>query len=74
MPVQRLKVAILPPDFPCSGPVTPSGKILTTGKSHGKAYVHKVISHVTVSLQKNMDQKCPQAYKFQKGGKILSIL
>ena len=26
MPVQRLKVAILPLDLPCSGPVTHSGK------------------------------------------------
>ena len=33
-PVQRLKVAILPLDLPCSGPVTHSGEILTTGKSH----------------------------------------
>jgi hypothetical protein len=29
MPVQRLKVAILPLDWTCSGPVTHSGKILT---------------------------------------------
>ena len=36
MPVQRLKVAMLPLDLPCSGPVTHSGEILTTGKSHGK--------------------------------------
>jgi len=36
MPVQRLKVAILPLDLPCSGPVTHSGDILTTGRSHGK--------------------------------------
>jgi hypothetical protein len=36
MPVQRLKVAILPLDLPCSGPVTHSGEILTTGKSQGK--------------------------------------
>jgi len=36
MPVQWLKVAILPLDLPCSGPVTQSGEILTTGKSHGK--------------------------------------
>ena len=36
MSVQRLKVAILPLDLPCSGPVTHSGEILTTGKSHGK--------------------------------------
>jgi hypothetical protein len=35
-PVQRLKVATLPLDLPCSGPVTHSGKILTTGKTHGK--------------------------------------
>jgi len=36
MPVQRLKVTILPLDLPCSGPVTHSGEILTTGKSRGK--------------------------------------
>jgi len=36
MPVQGLKVAILPLDLPCSGPVTHSGEILTNGKSHGK--------------------------------------
>ena len=36
MSVQRLMLAILPLDLPCSGPVTHSGKILTTGKSHGK--------------------------------------
>ena len=36
MPVQRLKVAILPLDLPCSGSVTHSGEILSTGKSHGK--------------------------------------
>jgi hypothetical protein len=35
-PVQRLKVAILPLDLPCSGPGTHSGEILTTVKSHGK--------------------------------------
>ena len=31
MPVKRLKVAILPLDLPCSGSVTHSGVILTTG-------------------------------------------
>jgi hypothetical protein len=36
MLVQRLKVATLPLDLPCSGPVTHSGEILTTGKSHRK--------------------------------------
>jgi hypothetical protein len=36
MPFQRLKVATLPLDSPCSGPVTHSGEILTTGKSHRK--------------------------------------
>jgi len=36
MPVQRLKVAILPLDLTCTGPVIHSGEILTTGKSYGK--------------------------------------
>jgi len=36
MPVHRLKVAILPLDLPCSGTVTNSGEIVTTGKFHGK--------------------------------------
>ena len=36
MPVQRLMVAILPLDLPCSGPVIHSGEILTTDKSRGK--------------------------------------
>ena len=36
MPVQRLKVATLPLDVTCSGFVTHSGEILTTGNSHGK--------------------------------------
>ena len=36
MPVQRLKVAILPLDLPGSEPETHSGEILTTGKSHGQ--------------------------------------
>jgi len=36
MPVQTLKVAILPLDVPCCGPVNHSGEILTTGRSHGK--------------------------------------
>ena len=35
-PVQRLKVATLPLDLPCSGPVTHSVEISTTGKSDGK--------------------------------------
>ena len=36
VPVQRLNLAILPLDLPCSGTVTHSGEILNTGKSHGK--------------------------------------
>jgi len=36
MPVQRLNVAFLPPDLPCSGPITHSGEMLTSGKSHRK--------------------------------------
>jgi hypothetical protein len=35
-PVQNLKVGILPLDLPCSGFVTHSGEILTTGKSYGE--------------------------------------
>jgi hypothetical protein len=34
--VQRLNVAILPSDLPCSATLTLSGEISTTGKSHGK--------------------------------------
>ena len=34
--VQRLKVATLPLDLPYSGPITHSGEISTTGKSHRK--------------------------------------
>jgi hypothetical protein len=36
MPVQKLKVAILPLNLPCSGSVTHSGEILTIYKSHEK--------------------------------------
>jgi len=36
MPVQRLKAAILPLDLPCSGLVTRSREIQTTGQSHKK--------------------------------------
>jgi hypothetical protein len=41
MPAQRLTVAILLLDLPCSGPVTHSGEILTTGKSHCHDVSHK---------------------------------
>jgi hypothetical protein len=36
MLVQRIKIAVLPLDLPCSGIVTHSGEILTSGKSHKK--------------------------------------
>jgi hypothetical protein len=36
MPVQRLNVATLPLNLPCSGPGTHSGEILTTDKFHRK--------------------------------------
>jgi len=36
MPAQKLNLAILPLDLPCSGPITYSGEILITGKSDGK--------------------------------------
>jgi hypothetical protein len=35
-PVQRIKVAILPLDLPCFGPVTHSGDTSITSKSHKK--------------------------------------
>ena len=47
MPVLRLKVAFLPLDLPCSGPVTHSGEILTTGKSHGKKPDRFSLNHDT---------------------------
>ena len=45
MPVNTLMVAILPLDLPCSGFVTHSREILTTGKPHKKKlgsvkYIH----------------------------------
>ena len=49
MPVQRLKVTILPLDLPCSGPVTHSVEILTTGKSHGKKPI--ILKYKTIVLQ-----------------------
>jgi hypothetical protein len=36
LPVHRLKVEILPLDLSCSGTVTHSWELLTTGKSHRK--------------------------------------
>jgi hypothetical protein len=36
MAVQKLKVAVLPLDVPCSGPVTYLEKMLTTGNSQKK--------------------------------------
>jgi len=55
MPVQRLKVAILPLDSPCSGPVTHSGGILTTGKSHGRKpdRLTRVMKHYSTTGRKN---------------------
>jgi hypothetical protein len=35
-PIQRLKVAILPLDLPCSGIVTHSHEILPSGTTHKK--------------------------------------
>jgi len=57
MPVQRLKVAILPLDLPCSGPVTHSGEISTTGKSHGK-------NPDRFSLNDDMDVKKVLRFKY----------
>jgi len=57
MPVQRLKVAILPLDLPCSGPVIHSGEILTTGNSHGK-------KPKRFSLNDNMDVEKVSGFKY----------
>jgi len=54
MPVQRLKVAILPMDLPCSGPVTHSGKILTTGKTHGKKPPDRFSLNVKMDVEKEL--------------------
>jgi hypothetical protein len=50
MPVHRLKVAVLPLDLPCSGPVTHSEEILTTGKSHGKLFIIVIIIVVILNI------------------------
>jgi len=57
MRVQRLKVATLPLDLPCSGPVTHSGEILTTGKSRGK-------KSDRISLNDNMDVEKVSRFKY----------
>jgi hypothetical protein len=60
MPVQRLKVAILPLDLPCSGPVTTSGEFLTTGKSHRKTPDRTQITKelkITPILEKILEYK-----------------
>jgi len=58
LPVQRLTVAILPLDLPCSGAVTHSGEILTTGKSHGK-------KPDRFSLNDNMDVEVEVVSRFK---------
>jgi len=67
MPVHRLKVAILPLDLPCPGPVTHSGEILTTGKSHGKKAekMYKILKQIskgvkeTARMQGNRGKSIP---------------
>ena len=54
MMVQRLKVEILPLDLPCSGPVTHSGEILTTGKSHRKKLNRFALNDDTDVKKKNI--------------------
>ena len=55
MLVQRLKVATLPLDLPCSGTVTHSGEILTTDKSHGKKpdRLPRVMKHYSPTGRRN---------------------
>ena len=54
-PVQRLMVAILLLDLPCSGTVTHSRGILTTGKSHGKKPDRFVIIPVFIVFNKKYE-------------------
>jgi len=56
-PVQRLKVAILPLDLPCSGPITHSEEILTIGTSHRKKWDR-------FSLNNNMDVEKVSQFKY----------
>jgi hypothetical protein len=57
MPVQRLNVAILPLELPCSGPVTHSWLILIIGKSHGE-------KPDRVSLNDDTDVKKVSRFKY----------
>jgi len=57
MRFQRLNVAILPLDLSCSGSVTHSGEILTTGKSHGK-------KPDRISINDNMDVEKVSRFKY----------
>jgi len=50
-PVQTLKVAILALDLLCSGPVTHSGEILTTGKS--QKYMTRTAGHTWTDYKTN---------------------
>ena len=52
MPVQRLNLAVLPLDSPCSGLVTHSGEILTTSRSRGKKPdIHTYIIYTYINKQ-----------------------
>jgi len=48
VPVQRLNVDILPLVLPCSGPITHSGEILTTGRSTER---YKTNAQITKELK-----------------------
>ena len=54
-PGQRLKVAILPLDLPCSGPVTLSGEILTTGNPHELTDIRYAIRCLTSIIPRTTD-------------------
>ena len=59
MTAQRLKVAILPWDLTCSGLITHSGEILTTGKSHER-------KSDRFSLNDDMDVEKVSRFKYSK--------
>jgi len=66
MPVHRLKVTILPLDLPCSGPVTHSGEILTTGKSHGKKPDRLSLKDINILKFEESRYRVGQKYIYSK--------
>jgi len=71
--VQRLKVAILPLYLPCSGFVTHSGEILTTGKSHRKKLDRIKILQNWTSEKLVFVNGCPYTHIFSVSNGVLIV-